>query len=1101
MAQADYTPGEAEAGVRLRRGDWLRGQNQAFRAALDGAPLAVSLGLLAEAGTAQLGEGVRYAFYMADPTGTTLHHVVGMSEDYARAVDRFRIGTDSLACGLAVGSAAPVITPDVRVEPRWEPWVWIADEYGYRACWSFPVETASGEFVGTFALYFPEPREARPEDLELTETMTASAAIIIAQHRGREAVGASEARFRALVGAGTDVTDRKGAEAALRESETKYRTLFDSIDTGYCVIEVLFDDAWKASDYRFLETNPSFVGQTGLVDAVGKTVRAMVPGHEEFWFETFGRIVRTGEAERFEHRADALGRWYDVYAFRIGDPANCQVAVLFEDIKERKQAEEQLRESEARLATAFASVPAGVAVIDLAGRVVFANAEYRRFLPTGVMPSQDPDHGHRWQGWDDEGRVLALHDYPGARALRGERVIPGQEMLYTDDSGRAIWTNVATAPTFDHTGRVSSIVSVISNIDERKRSAQALAQSEERQAFLLRLSDELRPLADPMQIKEVATSLLGERLAVNRMFYADAENAHWHVIKGFECDVEPLPDIPFAMSTYGDWIVDMFRAGQRLVVEDMANDPRFEPSERNAHLALQIGAKVALPLVKDGELLAMLVAHDRMPRAWTAHEIALIEETAERTWAAVQRAQVEAALRENETRLSTLFESMGEAFYLVELLRDGDGHVVDVRYLLQNRVAREWSLVPTLGKLLSEINPSFDREWLEIFEQVSTTRQPQRFERFSQISRRWHDYQVFPAGRHPDQVGILYPDVTDRKRAADALRESEERLRLIVENARDYAIFTTDLEARVTDWREGAEAVFGYSRDEMVGHIADILYTPEDNAAGEPEKERALAAATGKAPNVRWHVCKNGDRVFIEGVVTALHDGEGRLTGFLKVGRDATERHAAEERQKMLLGELQHRVRNILTVIRSVFSRTAEAGGSAEDMAEHFRGRLDALARTQVVVTQNPRGAVDLENLIREELLSVGMGDGPQLSLAGPDVELSGEAAEALGLVIHELTTNSLKYGAFRFPNSSLAIRWSVNVDYGGTSRLAFSWEEQGVPAMSVEPGREGFGTELITRALPYRLGAETSFELRPGGLRCLIDLPLPGTARPRGAN
>src|SRR5690606_28173899 len=112
------------------------------------------------------------------------------------------------------------------------------------------------------------------------------------------------------------------------------------------------------------------------------------------------------------------------------------------------------------------------------------------------------------------------------------------------------------------------------------------------------------------------------------------------------------------------------------------------------------------------------------------------------------------------------------------------------------------------------------------------------------------------------------------------------------------------------------EAVFGYSRTEMVGQDGDVLFTPEDRAAGEPEQERTQAEAFGKAPNVRWHVCKDGRRVFIEGVCTAIRDPEGRTTGFLKIGRDATERRASEERQRLLLAELQHRVRNILFVIR-----------------------------------------------------------------------------------------------------------------------------------------------------------------------------------------
>jgi PAS domain-containing protein len=115
------------------------------------------------------------------------------------------------------------------------------------------------------------------------------------------------------------------AEEALRAPEEKYRTLFDSIDEGFCTIEVLFDEHGEAADYRFLESNPAFERQTGLENAVGKTVRELAPEHEDFWFDVYGRIARTGEAIRFEHEAAALGRFYDVYAFRIGEPGEDRV--------------------------------------------------------------------------------------------------------------------------------------------------------------------------------------------------------------------------------------------------------------------------------------------------------------------------------------------------------------------------------------------------------------------------------------------------------------------------------------------------------------------------------------------------------------------------------------------------------------------------------------------------------------------------------------------------------------------------------------------------------------------------------------------------------
>ena len=137
-------------------------------------------------------------------------------------------------------------------------------------------------------------------------------------------------------------------ELALRESEARYRMLFDSIDEGFCLIEVLFDEGGKPNDYRYLEVNRAFERQSGLVDVAGKRVREFLPSHEEHWFEVYGRVALTGEPVRFENRAEGLGRWFDVYAFRIGDPSRRTVAVLFNDITARRHAEEALREADQR---------------------------------------------------------------------------------------------------------------------------------------------------------------------------------------------------------------------------------------------------------------------------------------------------------------------------------------------------------------------------------------------------------------------------------------------------------------------------------------------------------------------------------------------------------------------------------------------------------------------------------------------------------------------------------------------------------------------------------------------------------------------------------
>jgi PAS domain S-box-containing protein len=181
----------------------------------------------------------------------------------------------------------------------------------------------------------------------------------------RWVVDAGRPRFRAdgewlgYIGSVIDIHDRRVATQALRRSEERYRTLFESIDEGFCVIEMVFDVESRPVDYRFVETNPAFVKQTGLENAIGRTARELLPDLEEHWFEIYGRVAMTGEPLRFENGSEVMQRWFDVFAFRIDDPALRRVALLFTDISAYRaneaERERLLRETEAARAEAEAA--------------------------------------------------------------------------------------------------------------------------------------------------------------------------------------------------------------------------------------------------------------------------------------------------------------------------------------------------------------------------------------------------------------------------------------------------------------------------------------------------------------------------------------------------------------------------------------------------------------------------------------------------------------------------------------------------------------------------------------------------------------------------
>ncbi len=242
---------------------------------------------------------------------------------------------DSSVCAHALLEQDLLVIPDLSRDDRTRLNPLVAGEPHIRFYAGAPLRTATGEVIGSLCVIDGNPRPQGLTDVQASGLRNL-AGQVMSQLELRKAISERDAAIQKQLAYARDQL----------ESEAQYRTLFNAIIDGFCLIEMQFKKD-RATDYRFLEVNPAFEQQTGLRDAHGKWMRELAPNHEQHWFDIYGQVALTGEPARFEHLAGELGgRWFDVYAFRVGDPALQHVGVLFTDKSDRKAAELMRAEAE-----------------------------------------------------------------------------------------------------------------------------------------------------------------------------------------------------------------------------------------------------------------------------------------------------------------------------------------------------------------------------------------------------------------------------------------------------------------------------------------------------------------------------------------------------------------------------------------------------------------------------------------------------------------------------------------------------------------------------------------------------------------------------------
>ena len=779
------------------------------------------------------------------------------------------------------------------------------------------------------------------------------------------------------VGLIRDVTERKWAEERMRQSEEGYRTLFDTLLEGFCVIEVIFD-ADVPVDYRFLEINPAFERQTGLKDARGRLMRELAPHHEAHWFEIYGQVALTGQPARFMNQAKALNRWYDVSAYRIGGPESRKVAILFNDISEAKRAEEALRESRAKLDAALASMTDAVFISDAQGRFIDFNdafATFHRFRNKGECAKTFADYPGFLDVFLPDGTPVPLEMWAVSRALRGDIATNAEYTLGRKDTGETWVGSYSFGPIRDEEGSIVGSVVVGRDVTEHKRAETALQESEERWKYAL---------------EGAGDGVWDWNAQTNEVHFS----RQWKAMLGYgEAEIADRLD---------EW------------------DNRVHPDDREAtHAAIEAHLRNDTPTYrsehrlrcKDGNYKWILARGKVLNRSPDGKALRVIGTHSDIT----ERKQGDEALRQSERRLAFALDTTAMGAWDLDLV----DHVAH-RSLLHDRIFGYQSLLPQwtfemfLEHVLAEDREAVNRKFIHAVQ----TKTDWDFEcriRRTDGQVRW----IWAAGRHQlDSNGEIrrmagvVQDITERRLADAALRESEEQRRAILQTAMD-GFWLADTQGGLLEVNETYCRMSGYTAQELLTmRVNDLeaVEAPDDTVA---RTQRIIEQGENRFES--RHRRKNGSVFDTEVSAQYRPTDGGRIVAFL---RDITDQKQAEQEkaklqaqfhqaQKMesvgrLAGGVAHDFNNLLTVING-YSKMLLAGLKAGDPLRetveeiHLAGeraagltrQLLAFSRKQVL---EPR-RLDVNRVVEEMQ--------PMLErLVGDDVEVR-VALDAKGGIIH----------------------------------------------------------------------------------------------------
>jgi PAS domain S-box-containing protein len=318
--------------------------------------------------------------------------------------------------------------------------------------------------------------------------------------------------------------------------------------------------------------------------------------------------------------------------------------------------------------------------------------------------------------------------------------------------------------------------------------------------------------------------------------------------------------------------------------------------------------------------------------------------------------------------------------------------------------------------------------------------------------------------------------------------QAAQRLAAIVESSQD-AIVAKDLNGIITSWNQGAERLFGYAAEEVIGKPITIVI-PEDRLDEEPD----ILARIRRGERVEHFETvrrrKDGSPVEISLMISPIRNPRGEIVGASKIARDITELKQARERQTLLLREMSHRVKNLFALASAVITLSVRTARSPEELAEQVRNRLQALSRAHDLTLpdlkhEQATRPTTLNALVKTIISPYVDADRGRVTTGGAEVTVGGHAVTSLALLLHELATNAAKYGALSVPSGHLDIAWSV-----GEGTLSLCWTERGEPGKG-DAHTDGFGTWMVDGTVRGQLQGQIERYWKTDGLVIKISVPL----------